>query len=94
MSMRFGGSQTWVQALTLCDLGHITYNEHEVEMFRVSTLETVAVRMEGDKMSGSTVPGTQSVPTRCLLLYWHRHLRAEPRISVSLLALSLLQMLE
>lgn len=65
MSMRFGGSQTWVQALTLCDLGHVTYNEHEVGMFRILTLETVAVRMKGDKMSGSTVPGTQSPLGAC-----------------------------
>lgn len=30
MSMGFRGSQPWVQVLTLCDLGHITYNEHEM----------------------------------------------------------------
>lgn len=51
--MHFGGSQTWVQALTLCDLGHVTYNEQEVGMFRISTLETVAVRMKGEKMPGT-----------------------------------------
>lgn len=34
----FGGSQTWVQVLTLCDLGHITYNEHEMGMFIILTL--------------------------------------------------------
>lgn len=63
MSMGFRRSQTWVRVLTLCDLGHITYSQHEMGTFIISTLWTVAVRMKGGKkrgkVSGSTVSGTQ-----------------------------------
>ena len=48
--MGFGGSQTWVQVLTLCDLSHVTNSEQEMGMFINSTLQTVAVRMKGEKM--------------------------------------------
>lgn len=36
MSMGYGGRQTWVQVLTLCELGPITYHEHEMRMFIIS----------------------------------------------------------
>lgn len=36
MSLGFRDSQTWVQVLTLCELGHITYNEHEMGIFIIA----------------------------------------------------------
>lgn len=49
MSMGFGGSQTWVQVVTLCYLSHVTNSEQEMGMFINPTLWTVVVRMKGEK---------------------------------------------
>lgn len=62
MSTGFRGSQTWVQVLTLCDLGHITYNEHEMGIFILAISQTIAVSMKGEntrKDVWEAVPGTQ-----------------------------------
>lgn len=37
MNMGFGGSQTQVQVLTLCEFGPVTYHEREMGMFMTST---------------------------------------------------------
>ena len=36
MSVGYGGRQTWVPGLTLCELGPVTYHEHEMGMFIIS----------------------------------------------------------
>lgn len=62
MSMGFRGSQPWVQVLTLCDLGHITYNEHEMGKVIIAISQTIAVSMKGQKTRKDVweaVPGTQ-----------------------------------
>lgn len=62
MSLGFRDSQTWVQVLTLCELGHITYNEHEMGIFIIAMSQTIAVSMKEEKMRKDVwkaVSGTQ-----------------------------------